>query len=187
MIVSDASIIELFNNGDSKSLSVISNTFFPEMYRLAFMFTGDRMEAEDIVQESIIVLWEKRAIIQSIYAARKYLHTVVKNKSVDAVNRKTRQAEVLLESQYFDDDSIVAGYNYSNKFEEIFKVIEEGIQKLPQKTKEMFVLFLDGKSNNEVSELLDIDRVNIRRIKARGMASLRKYAREKISTSSIFH
>lgn len=184
---SDACLIELFNNGDPRSLSAISELFFPEMYRLAFLFTGDSMEAEDIVQESLVVLWKKRAAIISIYAAKKYFQKVVKSKSIDAINRKARQTKILLECNYLGDGIIFSGHNYSIKSEDIFRVIDEGIQKLPQRTKRIFKLILAGKSTKEVSELLEIDRVNVGKIKYRGIATLRKYAREKISTSPIFH
>jgi len=62
-----------------------------DLYRLAYRFTGAVADAEDLVQEVLIKVYERRSELTSIGALRPWLSRVLYNQFIDNVRRYSRQ------------------------------------------------------------------------------------------------
>ena len=71
-----------FHNGE-KDFKQIFETYYPRLLRFAGEYTGDRHEAEDIVQNVFLRFWEKRASLPPDTNLNAYLLTMVKNQCMD--------------------------------------------------------------------------------------------------------
>ena len=63
------------------------------LYRLALRITLSREEAEDIVQDTLIKVWNKRDNWQSVENIEAYSMTVCRNLALDATRRKDNNNE----------------------------------------------------------------------------------------------
>ena len=59
-----------------------------QLYRLALRITLDSAEAEDIVQETLIKVWDKRDSWTDIENIEAFCYTVCRNKALDFVKRQ---------------------------------------------------------------------------------------------------
>lgn len=59
-----------------------------KLFRLALRITFDRAEAEDIVQETLIRVWNKRDEWKQFDSIEAYCLTVAKNLAIDRSERK---------------------------------------------------------------------------------------------------
>ncbi len=58
-----------------------------KLYRVAFRLTGNPQEAEDMVQEAYLKLWNKRDELAGVLNTEAYCVTLVKNLCYDALRR----------------------------------------------------------------------------------------------------
>ena len=60
----------------------------PALYRLAYRLIGDRVEAEDIVQETYRSAWKSRARYEPNRGDRAYLATILRRRVADAYRKR---------------------------------------------------------------------------------------------------
>ena len=58
-----------------------------KLYRLALRITIDSAEAEDIVQETLIKVWNKREVWNEIESIEAFSLTICRNLALDAVKK----------------------------------------------------------------------------------------------------
>ena len=63
-----------------------------KLFRLALRITSDRAEAEDVVQETLIRVWNKREEWTQFGSVEAYCLTVARNLAIDRSERKDAQA-----------------------------------------------------------------------------------------------
>lgn len=72
-IYTDTELIELIRASDKQAFDQLYHRYWRLLYMLAVQKTGAPPEAEDIVQEIFIDLWNKRARLEVIHNLRPYL------------------------------------------------------------------------------------------------------------------
>ena len=68
------------------------------LFRLALRITSDRAEAQDVVQDTLLKVWEHRAEWEQIGNLEAYAFTVCRNRALDAVGRAGHDAAPLEET-----------------------------------------------------------------------------------------
>ena len=76
-----------------------------QMYRLAYRLTGQRQDAEDLVQDTLVKLYRRRAELSSIRELKPWLGRVVFNQFIDEKRRYGRQALRLVDSNIEPDET----------------------------------------------------------------------------------
>jgi len=146
--------------------------YYGELCSLAMYYTEDKQEAENLVQQVFVNVWEKKdELLNQKKDLRYYLFTSVKNRGINAASRK--RFENLAEDQF------VAAGSLSNDFE--LKDLQEKIQLLidtmPVKRRVVFTKSrVEGKTYHEISEELGISVKTVEN----HMSSALKYLRSKI-------
>ncbi len=140
------------------------------IYRLALRITLNKEEAEDIVQDTLIKVWNKREQWDQIESIEAYSLTIARNISLDRVRRKAHQPELLDESETSAHAS-----QTSNPYESIYRqnqmrIVEQLMETLPEKQRLCFQLRdFEGKSYKEIAQVMDIseDQVKVNIFRAR--------------------
>lgn len=140
------------------------------IYRLALRITLNREEAEDIVQDTLIKVWNKREQWNEIESIEAYSLTIARNIAVDRVRRKTHQPQSL-----DDDETATSASHASNPYETIYRrnqmrIVEQLMNSLPEKQRLCFQLRdFEGKSYKEIAQVMDIseDQVKVNIFRAR--------------------
>lgn len=125
----------------------------------AYKYVKDYEPAREIVQEAFTSLWEKGTDIDYSRNVKSYLTTTIHNRCLNYLrdNRKFNgnilEIEKLLESQVIDQHYEVDSFDT----DELRKQINEAIQELPAKCREVFVLNrYEELKYKEIAEKLDI-------------------------------
>ena len=91
-------IIERCKRGDRLAFSFLVDRHSERAFSVAFRILNDTMEAEDVVQESFIAVWEKITDFDPERSFPAWLYRVVVNRAYDALRKKKRQKETDLEN-----------------------------------------------------------------------------------------
>lgn len=126
-----------------------------KLFRLALRITFDRAEAEDIVQETMIRVWNKRNEWTQFGSVEAYCLTVARNLAIDRSELKDAQTVELSPEMEQTDTT-------SNPYERLaskerMALIHRLIGRLPEKQRTAMQLRdIEGKSYKEIALLLDM-------------------------------
>lgn len=137
---------------------------------------GDEDHAKDIVQETMVTIWQKLNKIKSAEAYKTWIYRIVLNKCYDQLRRRKVNPEFSVDDNTWrlisDRISVEPSVEMENK--ETAVIVKLLTNKLSPKQKAVFVLSdLEQMSHDEISEITGISKTGIK-------ANLH-YARKNIS------
>lgn len=128
----------------------------------------DAPTAEDIVQDSFVLLWQRRDRLQHITAIKSYLYTTVRNQSLKHIEKLKKQKLVSVpQKEPGSDESIIA----AETARELYAMIATLSPALQQIIR---LYYLEGKSNKEIAQQLHIEPDTVIRQRLRAILALRK-------------
>ena len=128
-----------------------------ELYRLALRITMNAADAEDVVQETMMKVWNRRDQWNQIESIEAFCLTICRNLSLDKVRRMDNQTQSL-DAAYDPKDQGVA----SNPEEQAIqsdrvRLVRQMINQLPEKQRSCMQLRdMEGKSYKDIATVLDI-------------------------------
>ena len=147
-----------------------------ELFRLALRITLNRVEAEDIVQDTLIKVWDRRFEWESIDSIEAFSLTVCRNLSLDRLRKKENSNDSLEDVNIAEP---VASSNPQDRMiqEDRVSLVRQIIDSLPEKQRSCMQLRdFEGKSYKEIAQVLDIteEQVKVNIFRARQMVK-KKY------------
>jgi RNA polymerase sigma-70 factor (ECF subfamily) len=88
----DRDLLDRLSRGDVQALGGLYDRYAAPVYHLALAQTGDAEEAQDLLQETFLALWERGAAAARIRAPRAYLLSVAHRLATRRRGRRTREA-----------------------------------------------------------------------------------------------
>jgi RNA polymerase sigma-70 factor (ECF subfamily) len=167
----DPSLLTAFRNGSTDAFQQIFELHYRQILFFAERMLKDKMQAEDMVSDSFLKVWERRDKIANSHALIAYLQVVTRNACIDQIKKNKRQASALRElriSQPLSDEEINAELLRA----ELLNRSWQFAQILPASTKKVFDLhFGEGLSIREIAGQLG---TSINTVKAQRRSALQK-------------
>lgn len=168
--VADDALLVLFANGDRLAAQVLTLRLTPRTLGFAARLLGDRAEAEDVTQEAMLRLWKiAPEWRQGEAQVSTWLYRVVRNLCTDRL-RKKRGVGL---------DEIAEPLDEAPSAERVLQdkgralALKEALAALPERQREAVVLrHLEGFSNPEIADVLEITTEAVESLTARGKRSL---------------
>lgn len=139
-----------------------------KLFRLALRITLNSAEAEDIVQDTMIKVWNKRDEWQQLESVEAYCLTVCRNLAIDRSQLKVTQNEELTEETQEKPD---ASSPYEDLVhEERIQLVHRLFNELPEKQRTIMQLRdIEGKSYKEIADILSLteEQVKVNLFRAR--------------------
>jgi RNA polymerase sigma-70 factor (ECF subfamily) len=161
----EAEIIERSMNGSLSDFRRLIETASPAAFSVAFRMVGDEEQARDIVQETMITIWESLNKIKSPEAFNTWLYRIVVNKCYDHLRKRKRNPELRADDKTW---ALIANRTLENpsaalENAESARVILLLTEKLSPKQKAVFVLSdLEEMTNEEVALVTGMSRMNVK-------------------------
>lgn len=139
-----------------------------KLFRLALRITFDRAEAEDVVQDTMIRVWNKREEWTQFGSIEAYCLTVAKNLAIDRSQKKeTQNVELTPE---MEEESEASGPYDQLINNERMSIIHRLINELPEKQRLIMQLRdIEGESYKEIAKILNLteEQVKVNLFRAR--------------------
>ena len=138
--------------------------YFLKLVRFAYDYVGDQDEAENIVQDLFLQLWEQREVLSTIDNIRSYLFRLTKNRCIDyyrqELQRRKRTSSIddveMIELQLKSEALVVFDESLLST-QEITKALNQSIARLPEKCRQIFLLSRkDHLKHKEIAEKLHL-------------------------------
>ena len=126
-----------------------------QLFRLALRITLSREEAEDIVQDTMIKVWDKRYEWSNIDSIEAYSLRICINLSLDRMKKRDNQNDSLEEEQL---DTVHASTPQDRLIDQDrLRVVKEIVDSLPEKQRSCMQLRdFEGKQYKEIADILGI-------------------------------
>lgn len=139
-----------------------------KLFRVALRITLDRAEAEDVVQDTMIRVWNKREEWTELDSIEAYCLTVCKNLAIDRSQKMVAQSVEL--TPYLEQSADASGPYDQLVNSEQLSLVHKLINELPE-TQKLIVQLRDveGQSYKEIANVLQIteDQVKVNLFRAR--------------------
>ena len=139
-----------------------------KLFRLALRITFDRAEAEDVVQDTMIRVWNKREEWTQFGSIEAYCLTVAKNLAIDRSQKKEAQNVEL--TPEMEEESEISGPYDQFVNNERMAIIHRLINELPEKQRLIMQLRdIEGESYKEIAKILNLteEQVKVNLFRAR--------------------
>ena len=161
-IYSDEQLMLLFQGGNENAYIELVNRYKDKLINFIFNYLGDIESSEDVVQETMIKLYQKKHYYKEIAKFSTWLYTIAKNLANTEL-RKRKQRKTTLLSQFSKDDKMYDLPSNDNEAgqeiqtEIVSKIIRKAIDQLSEKFKTVITLRdIQQLSYEDISEIIDV-------------------------------
>ena len=161
-IYSDEQLIARFQEGDENAYVELVNRYRDKLINFVYNYIGDLEISEDIVQDTMVKLYQKKHYYKEINKFSTWLYTIAKNLAFTEF-RKRKQRKITLFSHINKDDKpydIPAnqpGTDQEIESEITNKIIRQAINGLPEKFKEVINMRdIDQLSYEQISCIIEV-------------------------------
>ena len=149
-----------------------------KLFRLAFRITLNREEAEDIVQDTLMKLWNQRDEWSAIQNMETYSMTICRNLSLDVIEKKER-LNISLDETVHDRPDTSRTQDEELMKQQQLNTVMRIIGQLPEKQRTIMQLRdIEGKSYQEIADIMSINvsdvKVNLCRARQKVLGSVNK-------------
>lgn len=171
----EAQLFRRMASGEERAFAEVYRVYFDPVYYYARRFLDNDQDAEDVASNVFQKLWAHQGDpFESAAHLKAFLYAVTRNDCINHIKllkrRTERELEVIRRLEGWEEDSFA-----SHEFiAEMMKQIDVAIENLPPQAARIFKLaYLEGKSNNEIAIMLEINEHTVRNQKSHALRLLR--------------
>lgn len=134
----------------------------PPMQRMAERLLDSADEAEDLVQDLFVELWENRKKLDQIHNLEGFCVRLVQFRSVDSLRRRNPQAANLPDLPDPASDSLACQTEAEHR-DKMFEVLANRMSSLPLDQRELLRRrYWEGQSHRDIGEAMNLSEGNVR-------------------------
>ena len=175
----DPALIERIRGGDRAAFLDFYDRYSPLLFSVAARVLGDRKEAEDVLQEVMLVIWNKSGDFDpQLGTLSSWAVTLTRNKALDRLRARTRRLRLIEEAAVLAEDSYVTSYPSANEIvhgRERAELLRDAMNELPADQRMAIELaFFTGLSQSDIARRLQQPLGTVKARIRRGMLRLRE-------------
>ena len=152
----DNGLVQLLQKGNVEAFDSLFDVYSQKLFGFALKYFKNESDAEELVQEVFVKVWENRQTLKSELSFKSYLFTIALNQIRKHFNKKAtslRYLESLQNEPEFIENQAIRESDYESALNQINLIIEQ----MPPRRREIFMKSkLDGKSSKEIAAELNI-------------------------------
>lgn len=176
-------LFEKIKHRDRAAFDTLFRKYYTSLCRFSYSICVSKENAEESVQDMFFNLWEKAPLINVDSSLKAYLYTSTRNYTLNIL--KKQQTEQLRLSEYSEHNMQDEG-NEKLSDAEIAQLIQSGINTLPDKCREIFILCKqEGLTYEEIAEYLEISKKTIDNQMGIALRKLRDFLHPRLKKLSV--
>jgi RNA polymerase sigma-70 factor (ECF subfamily) len=161
----DIKIIEECRGGNFNNFRKLVELTSPFAFSLAFRMLGDEDLSRDVVQETMVTIWQKLKNVKSAEVYKTWVYRVVINKCYDHLRQKKRNREHVADDKtwLFLSERLSQLPSAQMENDETARIISVLTDRLSPRQKTIFILSeIEEMSSDEISEITGIGKSSIK-------------------------
>lgn len=176
-------LLSRLQDRDEEAFNEVFLVLYPRLCLFAEKFVQDTGDAEDIVEDVFIKLWNRPVLFNDDEHLKASLYQSIRNSCINFLKVNKRRLErdsfFLEEQGEYSEETYLSEVTRSELLAELYNAISE---LPPQAQKVIIKTYIEGGSNQEVADALSLSINTVKNHKQHGLALLRS----KLSDNSYF-
>jgi RNA polymerase sigma-70 factor (ECF subfamily) len=150
----EQTLLDRLSKGSEEAYKEFFHLYYSPLCEYASQYLSDE-DAEDLVQEFMIVIWEQQEILVHVHSLKSYLFAAVRNRCLNFMEKENyRQKKHFRRYEEFQDKFENPDFYLAN---DLMDQIQKAISKLPESYRDVFDRSrFTGKTNREIALELGI-------------------------------
>ena len=182
-------IIEEVKNGDMAAFDIIYRAYCKRLYKFVFGIIKTESDAEEIVQDVFVKIWEAHSNIDDLALFDSYLFTIAYNSTISLIRKKMSEDKYIqhVKSLQVPVQNKITDEDYD--FEFISVRVNELVDKLPPRQREVFKLHRENElTYRQIAEKLKISINTVENHMSKALKFLRNnLKRESLAAIMFFY
>ena len=157
--------------GDETAYKIFFKEYYQIFAHFAFKYVKDIDVAEDIVHDVILDLYSNKRDFANLNKLKSFLYLSIKNRCFNYMEHENAKQNYLQTSTPQQDEDYFLNTIIE---EEVYFLMHQAINKLPELIQTIYKLSLEGKSNEEIAQILKLSLDSVKSYKKRGKQILRE-------------
>lgn len=161
---------------------------YPRLKKFAYHLLDNDHEAEDLVQDVFVYVWNHFGELKNLDQISPYLFTLLKNKCLNVIKHKAVELKYQYHKMYFESEELYhISFHEKGEFvpmqEQLNDAVEELIMKMPPKCGKVFRMkWVKGLKHSEIASELSISPAMVHKHLSKGI----EIARRNLNPSLFF-
>ncbi|WP_437920308.1 RNA polymerase sigma factor [Sphingobacterium sp. LRF_L2] len=167
-------LLDDFRSGKEPAFAHIFHRYYNRICLFASSFVDETKEAEDLAEESFLKLWQGKRDFETLDHLKAALYQTTRRLGINyqtaRLRRTQRIAKYAAEQEQVEESQL-----QQIVYVEAMAELHQALSKLPPKAQQIIrATYLDGKSNQEVADEMNLQLQTVKNQKLRALALLRK-------------
>jgi len=184
-LLNEAELLQGIAEGDALAFKKIYLAYNDPVYKFAYRLLGNKDLALEVVQETMLHIWQKGEQLRDIRNLEAYLKTIAKRRATDQLRRniQARKAEDHLGRTYQDGHRETEEYL---QLHESRQILENGIALLPKQQQTVYRLCQQqGLKYEEAAEQLHLSHGTVQTHMKLALKFLRRYVQQHSDVAAV--
>jgi len=130
-------LLKEISDGDTLAFNKMFNLYRGKIFAFVDSFIHSKADAEEIVQETFMVLWQNKERLLSIEHPRNYIYTIARNKTYDYLTKISRNEQAIANA-WVNTSVSLNNIDEQIDVKESSKIISRVLQLLSPQKQEIF-------------------------------------------------
>lgn len=151
-------------SGDEKAFRVLFDQYRERLFFFAWQLCHSAVEAEEVVQDIFLKLWENRTRLSEVAFPRKYIYIMARNRTLDLLSKIAKDRQMIHEVwvNMSQSDNFADSLLHANESQ---RLIQHAMSQLSEKKQTIFELSRQhGKTHQEIAEQLGLSVQTVKNI-----------------------
>ena len=152
--IDDATLLQLISQGDEDALATLYTRYGSNLYGYALRMVRNREAAEDVLQDSLLTIWQKAKTFRGEGRVKAWLFAIVHNKAVRTFREKENAP---LDDTAHDPEYLETKVDEKHLSRERNRLLRSGLEKLSIEHRTVLELvFYQGMTMKEISQICEV-------------------------------
>lgn len=182
----DTILLNAIKIGDEQAFKTLFSKFWKKIYAIAYHRLGDEQDADDLVQELFISIWERREEIILKGSFEQYLVGAVKFKVISTIRNRSVKEKVfdelkkrMTEIEHTLQDRV--------DYKDLDKTFNSTLLSMHENVRMAFLLRIDNMTIKDIAEQLGLQEQTVRNHIANALQRIRTAIKEKYGDEPILY
>lgn len=172
-------------DGDLRAFNELFDRYGKRLYHFSIGYLKSASDAEEIVQEVFLKIWNNREELSAQKSFESYLFTIAKNSILNTIRKSKSEQAYLSYAKLHPGKNVLLDDELN--FRELEEAYKEAVEQLSPRRKEIFMLNREQSlSNVEIAEKMNVSVKTVENQMTSALSEIRKNLRSIGFSSIIF-